>query len=90
MEYGKLNNYKVGHHNKATGKTCNTISFLENNLEYTIKKVYSVRAGDRLDLIAGDEYDDPSLWWLIAFVNKIYDPIFDLKVGQKILIPSVG
>ena len=89
MIYGSLINYKEEYHSKENGKTSNTISFLEENVNLNIKELYTVRAGDRLDLIASDKYNDSSLWWIIAFANKIDDPIFDLKPGQKILIPTV-
>jgi len=50
---------------------------------------YTVRMGDagRLDLVAYDYYNDPSLWWVIADFNNIVNQ-FDLKVGDMLRIPA--
>lgn len=39
---------------------------------------YQLAAKDigRLDNLAWDFYGDPELWWLIAYVNRITDPLF--------------
>lgn len=86
-----LEDYKNKIYSKSDRKTSNTISFLETNIDdLAILELYEVRAGDRLDLIAFDKYKKSSLWWVIAYVNNIVDPIFDLKPGKKILIPNVS
>jgi len=43
----------------------------------------------RLDLIADDFYSDTSLWWLLALVNKILDPVSEVSIGKVLIIPSL-
>ena len=43
----------------------------------------------RLDLISQLAYGTPGLWWVIAEFNGIRDPMFDLKSGQILRIPSI-
>ncbi len=45
-----------------------------------------VQPGDRLDLIAFDEYGDASRWYELAQANELEDPL-DLKSGQILKIP---
>ena len=42
----------------------------------------------RLDLISQNFYGTPELWWVIAIVNNIHDPIVGAEVGQTIRIPT--
>ena len=42
----------------------------------------------RLDTISYNYYGTPSLWWVIAHVNNIINPINDLVPGDILLIPS--
>ena len=42
----------------------------------------------RLDLVSQEIFDTPSLWWLIAHVNDIIDPLEDMYLGQELIIPS--
>jgi len=60
------------------------ISFTINT--HTTIKVTSANVG-RLDIIANIAYDDPKLWWVIAYVNDIYNPLSDMYVGQELIIP---
>ena len=53
-------------------------------------KVRSIKAGDRLPLIAAEVYGDPRLWRLIAEANEIDDPLrfpTPQDVGRVILVP---
>jgi hypothetical protein len=54
--------------------------------EGPIERVWQVVAGDRLDLIAADVYDDATKWRLIADRNHIINPL-QLKPGQLLNIP---
>ena len=51
------------------------------------QRVHVVQAGDRLDLIAYQEYGDPSMWRLIADANNLIRPRH-LRPGQKLVIPA--
>lgn len=42
----------------------------------------------RLDLISNQFYGVPDLWWIIASVNKIIDPLVSLPVGTRIRVPT--
>lgn len=48
-----------------------------------------VRAEDlgRLDNIASSYYGDPRLWWAIAHVNRIINPLSGMEVGMTLIIP---
>lgn len=51
---------------------------------------YVVKAGDTLDLIALNHYNDPTRYWIIADFNRILDPFEKLTVGQKLKIPVLS
>ena len=42
----------------------------------------------RLDLLANDFYGVPDLWWVIASVNNILDPLVSVPVGTPIRVPT--
>jgi hypothetical protein len=50
--------------------------------------VHKVEEGDRIDLIAQQYYQDPILWWVIAWANNLEIIPTDLKDGDNLLIPS--
>jgi hypothetical protein len=52
-----------------------------------LERVWQVRSGDRLDLIAADVYADAGKWRLIAEYNDIVNP-FLLRAGQTLRIPK--
>ena len=51
--------------------------------------VYLVTAGgeNRLDLISFAQYNTPELWWVIASVNSLVDPLTGIPAGTSIRIP---
>jgi len=42
----------------------------------------------RLDLVSNKYYGTEALWWVIALVNQIIDPLVDMEVGAVIYIPD--
>ncbi len=42
----------------------------------------------RLDLISTQFYSVPDLWWVIASVNNIVDPLVSVPVGTAIRVPT--
>lgn len=42
----------------------------------------------RLDLLANDFYGTPSLWWVLASVNNILDPLVSVTEGTGIRVPT--
>jgi len=44
---------------------------------------YSIKDGERPDVIAAKYYDDESLDWIILLVNNIVDPQFDWPLDNK-------
>lgn len=52
--------------------------------------IYAVPpAGEfRLDLVSAQFYGVPDLWWIIASVNGIIDPIVAVPTGTLIRVPS--
>ena len=57
------------------------------------RKFWTVKEGDRLDLIAGQVFQDSTLWRPIADENNIEDPLnfpLDEQVGTVLAIPEIG
>jgi hypothetical protein len=57
------------------------------------RKLWTVKGGDRLDLIANQALKDPALWRKIAEANNITNPLaFPAKedIGRVIVIPDVN
>lgn len=52
------------------------------------RKTHVVQAGERLDLIAAQEYGDPTYWRLIARENGVFHPQ-RLYEGQQLVIPPL-
>lgn len=52
--------------------------------------VFEVKQGvtNRLDLISNHFYQTPELWWVIALVNNLFDPMAGFEVGTKIRVPT--
>lgn len=42
----------------------------------------------RLDLLSNDFYGVPDLWWVIASVNNILDPLVSVPTGTAIRVPT--
>lgn len=51
-----------------------------------------IKTGERLDLLAGNYYNDDRLWWRIVDANPEFlfggDMVLDRMEGQVILIPK--
>lgn len=52
-------------------------------------KTHVVVENERLDTIAFKYYKDSSLWYVIADVNEIFNPLKELEPGTKLLIPGL-
>ena len=44
--------------------------------------------GDRLDTLAFQYYENPSLWWIIASANNIHDAPLGFQDGTILRIPQ--
>ena len=42
---------------------------------------------NRPDLLARDLYGDEDLFWVIPLRNGLQDPVFDLKLGELLVVP---
>lgn len=51
-------------------------------------KHHTVIEDERLDTIAFKYYRDSTLWYLIADVNEIFNPLAKLVPGTELLIPA--
>lgn len=58
---------------------------IENATQYEVRNVDI----GRIDILADQFYDNPRLWWIVASVNEIIDPIEDMFQGQVLFIPSI-
>jgi hypothetical protein len=76
---------------------------LTNSYVWGVWKPFEFRATDgdvfyriadhevgRLDLLSHRFYGTPSFWWVIAYVNNVVDPIFDLIPGMVLRIPPLA
>jgi len=43
----------------------------------------------RPDLISYKNYGTVNYWWLVIFINGVYDPFYDLAVGDLLTIPNI-
>lgn len=43
---------------------------------------------DRLDTLANDFYNDPTLWWIIAHVNNLNSADIGVEPGIQLRIPA--
>jgi hypothetical protein len=52
--------------------------------------MYTVpQAGEhRMDLISQEFYGTPELWWVVALVNNVVDPLVGFVAGQTIRVPK--
>lgn len=76
------------------GETTSVVSFgLRNSVvsRHQSDKLHTVQlwGKNRLDLISYDAYETPDLWWVIADVNGIQDPMVGVDVGDVLLIPDI-
>ena len=46
------------------------------------------RAGDRLDNIAYEYYEDSSQWWVLAQANHLGKGTFQVPAGMRLRIPA--
>ena len=54
----------------------------------SVSDTYIIGAfGDRLDNLAWEYYQDPSLWWIIARANKVGFGNMGGKIGEQLRIP---
>lgn len=62
---------------------------LPNNTLPRLDDIQHVVTGnDRIDLLAQRFYQDPVLWWVLAWANDLEILPTDLKVGSVITVPS--
>ena len=61
------------------------------NIPFSVDDIYvTTTAGDRLDLLANQFYNDVNLWWIISSANPnhVRRDSFNLKPGLEIRIPA--
>jgi hypothetical protein len=49
---------------------------------------YTVTQRDRIDLLATRFYQDPGLWWVLAWANNLEVLPTDMKENMQLRIPS--
>lgn len=55
-------------------------------VDVNIITITSEYAG-RWDLLAREYLGDMSLWWVIADLNNLQDPLYELREGENIIVP---
>jgi len=72
-----------------TGKGRVYDSVLLSNVDATDSDIVVITIqGDRLDLLANEYYQDPSMWWVIALKNDMTEIDISMKEGIVLRIPS--
>lgn len=72
-----------------TGKGRVYESVLLPNIDATDSDIVVMTVqGDRLDLLANEYYQDPSMWWVIALKNDMTEVDLSMKEGIVLRIPS--
>lgn len=72
-----------------TGKGRVYDSILLPNVDATDSDIVVITIqGDRLDLLANEYYQDPSMWWVIALKNDMTEVDISMKEGIVLRIPS--
>tara|TARA_Y100001937_G_scaffold116841_1_gene169300 strand:- start:4077 stop:4367 length:291 start_codon:yes stop_codon:yes gene_type:complete len=51
-------------------------------------KYVVTQTGDRLDTLAGQYYNDSTLWWIIASANKVHNASVAVDSGTVLRIPQ--
>lgn len=56
----------------------------------TYATMYKIQQGDTLDSLALQYYNNPTLWWVIAYFNSIIDAFTPLEPNTLIWIPALA
>lgn len=88
--------YKASSPYAATQQT----SWFLSNFEYRAipgdgtdkMRILETKYENRPDLLSFDLYGTPNFWWVFMIVNPdaIKDPIFDMKPGMVLYLPSMN
>jgi hypothetical protein len=81
--YVKTPMYDIGG-SVVFGQAIPPISPSPDDMLYTVPPL----GEHRLDLISNNFYGVPDLWWIIASVNLIEDPLVAVDAGKIIRIPT--
>ena len=88
MSLGRYNNTTriAGGKKLASARAHNLIYTAVKNgsIDYSIR---TLKEGERLDIIAGKQYGDGNLWWIIAAASGIGWPA-QVPPGTRIYIPT--
>ena len=60
---------------------------MKDTTTYTL---YVVKQGDTLDTIAMENYNNPTLFWVICSFNRIRNPYSVLVPGTTLKLPSIS
>lgn len=91
VSYDKASRYAKVKTIKKTGKRYH-VTNRERFVNYSnLDKSHIVtnKTVNRLDVVSNDFYGTPIYWWLIAEANLIFDPLSEMYVGQKLIIPYI-
>ena len=53
-------------------------------------QIYTVKKNDTWDLLALENYNNPTYYWILLDFNRIQDPFVELKEGTQIKIPTLS
>lgn len=59
--------------------------YLKTEIDDKFLFSYRITQNESLESIAYDQYDDTSLWWILAIINDIRDPLFELPLSESVI-----
>lgn len=59
-----------------------------DNLILDVNHTVNQEEENDLPLISFKLYGDPSLWWILAQLNNIVNPLSDVTIGRDLLVPT--
>ena len=72
---------------KDTGRTFYS-TIMYPKIDRSSEDIYiRARYGDRLDILAGEYYNDVTLWWIIAQANGLGKGSLSIPAGKQLRIP---
>jgi hypothetical protein len=86
---------RLNFYTKEVVNSISELDFLNNSLsKFTLNydvNYYLVNDTDlmRPDMISYKNYGTVNYWWIICYINNIFNPFNDLYVGQQLKIPNV-
>lgn len=87
----KMNKYSIIYDEDEGAMRCGFMNFIQYSPNLNNDIIWEVEPGfeHRTDLISKKFYNTSRFDWVLEHVNDVRDPIKDVKVGRRFLIPTI-